>query len=110
MQTFKGTLKSDLRVVVPQQFLEAMREAAQDSDATPFLKQVQANHPVNDDAFIQAILKNGLRKNIRDRIIELFAEAHLGGTVSPATIDLVEVPHDFNSDTPQPQVITKEAA
>lgn len=109
MQTFKGEVSLPFKVVVPQQFLDDLRTMAQSPDATPFLKQVQLNHPENDDAFVGAVLKNAIRHNSRDQLVELFNVSGLGGTVAPATIEVIEVPHDFGGSV-QPVVPEKEAA
>lgn len=109
MQTFKGSVTLDFKAVVPAQFLADLRRQAQAEDATPFLKQLQAAHPVNDDAFVGAVLKNGLRHSLRDSLIQLFVDSGLGGTVSPATIDIIEVPHAFGGSV-QPVTIEKAQA
>jgi hypothetical protein len=105
MKTLKGTLTIDFKAVIPQQLLDDMRAAALRPDATAFLLATQAKHPVNDDAFVAAILKNAVRHSTRDNLLALFHEAGVGGTVSPATVDVIELPEDFGGSV-QPQVVT----
>lgn len=101
MQTFQGTIGLDFKAVVPQQFLDSMREQAKSEAATPFLKHVQAAYPTDDDAFIGAILKNGVRKHVRDSLVSLLESSGLGGTVSPATLAVI----DLAPPVPEPVVI-----
>lgn len=106
MLTFKGTLNLDFKVIFTDQHVADLREAAAASDATQFLKYVQAKHPVNNDAFMAAIAKNAIRGNTRDKLIELFSGSGCGGTVSPAVVDIIEVPQDFGGSV-QPVVIDR---
>lgn len=103
MRTFKGQFSMDLKVVVPDEFLATLRHQAQVSDedatddqpaATPFLKQVQAQHPTNDDAFLEAVLRNGIRHMVRDNLLGQLQYAGLGGTISPAKISFTAAPRD----------------
>lgn len=106
MRTFKGTLSLDFKAIFTEQHLQDMREAACAQDATPFLKQVQLTHPRNDDAFLSAILKNAVRGHTRDSIVVLFNDSGVGGTVSPVSISIIEVPEAFGGSV-QPIVIDK---
>lgn len=107
MKTLKGNLSLDFKAIFTQQHLTDLRQEATAPNATPFLRNVQANHPVNDDAFLGAVLKNALRHFTRDAIVGLFNESGVGGTVSPASIDIVEVPEDFGGSV-QPVVVRPE--
>lgn len=98
MRTFKGAASLDFKVVVPDTFLAELRAAAQDEDASPFYKHVQAKHPVNDDEFLAAVLSNAIRINMRGRLLDLLAEVNLGGTVSPVKIDVLAAA--FEHDAP----------
>jgi hypothetical protein len=94
MKTFKGVISSDFKIVVPEQFVAGLRRDAK-AEGAVFLKIADTQHPVNDDAFVAAVLKNGMRQHLRATLAELFINSGLGGTVSPATIEIVEVPHGF---------------
>lgn len=89
--TFKGQGSLDFKVVVNRKWLEFWRNDAQREHASPFMKQAQAAHPTNDDAFIEALLKNGIRVCLRENLVELFKMTGLGGTVAPATVEIM--PH-----------------
>lgn len=91
MQTFKLDLALQTRIVVPQHFLTAMREAAQAEDANEFLKSTQERFPEDDDAFILAVLKNGLRKHVRHSVLDLFGGSGLGGSVSPLSLAVLDI-------------------
>lgn len=106
MRTFKGTLSLNFRVVVADQFLQDMREAAEQEDASVFLKKMHADHPVNDDAFISAVLSNGIRAGVQHDLARRFdTSVGLGGTVSPATITITESIPDHDAPAAVPQVI-----
>lgn len=124
-RTFTGTAGLQFKLVVPAQFLLDMRaDAAQTEDlyedilvqgsdpeapvtterrlvrkaASPFLQAAQAQHPTNDDAFISMILSNGIRNNIRGQLVSLLYQSQIGGTVSPAAIELIATVPDFLND------------
>lgn len=105
MKTFKGTTSMDFKIVVPDQFLADLRAAAQADDATPFLKQLQERHPENDDAFLAALLSNGVRKYVRNAVAEFLVTSGLGCTLSPATITVTEAPRDHDAAPAVPQVV-----
>lgn len=96
MRTFDLSATLDMpAVVVPEQFTKAMREQAQDVlTATPFLKDLQARYPEDDEAFTLAILKNGLRLTIRAAVLREFQEAGLGARIAPASITDRTPPRD----------------
>lgn len=109
MKTFKGTASFDFKAVVPQQFLDTLREQAVDPEqTTPFLAEMNARHPKDDDAFLEAILKNGVRRNISDYIKGNFIAAGLGGSVSPARIEVTGMPPGFEDTKVVPQVVLRE--
>lgn len=91
MQTVKLTLSIDATIVVPEQFLNDMRSMANATDASPFLVQLQASTAEDDDAFIEGILKNGCRIGVRHALLDLLANSGLGGRVSPASVDVLDV-------------------
>lgn len=105
MKTFTGRIQSDFRIVVPQQFLEGLRRDAKLEGAV-FLKIADQAHPENDDAFLAMVLKNGMRQFLKANMLELLANSGLGGSVSPATVEIIEVPHegDFHAEV-SPQVV-----
>jgi hypothetical protein len=110
MKTFTGKISMDFKVVVPDSFLAAQREACQAEDATPFQKQLQAAHPTNDDAFLEALLSNGIRKYTRNALCEELYSVGLGATLSPATIDIVAKVPDHDAAPAQPQLVLVKAA
>lgn len=103
MRTFHGKVSLDFKVVVPDTFVQLFRDAAVQEDATPFLLAVQAQHPKNDEAFIQAVISNGIRLATRAGVLNMLSDG-VGGTVSPASIEIIGVPRDFNTDV-QPEVL-----
>lgn len=106
MRTFKGTATLTFKVVATDEFLASMREAAEAQDASPFLKMTQERHPVNDDAFISAILANGIRQGIKLDLARRFdTSVGLGGTVSPASITITEAIPDHDAPAAVPQVV-----
>ncbi len=106
MKTFKGTITSDFKIVVPDQFIANMRNDAKKEDAV-FLKVADTSHPVNDEAFIEMILKNGMRQHLKATLLELYANSGLGGTVSPARVEIIGVQEDHDAPVGV-QVITRE--
>lgn len=97
MQTFKLALALDVKMVVPETFLQEMRKSAADEDASTFLKLTQEAHPEDDDAFILAVLKNGLRRHVRDSVIQLTRETGLGGTFAPVSVEVINTDHELDS-------------
>lgn len=98
MKTFKGNLNASFTAVVPDGFLQGMREDAQKEDATPFLKLAQATHPVNDDAFLEFILKKGLRVGVQKSIASLLQDGGIGSRVAPPVVEIVADLPEFNSE------------
>lgn len=111
-RTFKGSGSLDFKIVVSQKWLDnyreqAVAEAAMETPASPFLKEVQLRHPKNDDAFLEALFKNGIRHAMRETLVELFKNTQLGGTVSPAKVEIMA--HIPGADSPVAiQVLTKQ--
>lgn len=126
-RTFTGTAGLQFKLVVPAQFLLDMRSDAQVTEdvyedvqvpvhvkgeqakfetkrvcvrraASPFLQAAQAQHPTNDDAFIGMVLSNGIRNNMRNQLKQLLYDARIGGTISPAAIELIPTVPDFLND------------
>lgn len=98
------TLSIDIRAAVPEDFTKQMREAAKAEDATEFLKQ--ANAIEDDDEFTLFLLKNGLRKNVRQFVQELFENSGIGGTLAPASV----VPRDRSVPQDVAPVLASEIA
>lgn len=86
MKTFDMSASLDFRVVVPDQFTNALREQAKADDASPFLIFVQNEHPEDDDEFILTILRNGFKRYIRNSVLDLCKRDGLGGSFSPVVI------------------------
>lgn len=98
MQTFIGSYQGTFRAVVPQQFLEAMRKDAQATDAPPFLKQAHEQHREDDDGFIAAILRNGIRKTLKVELAHLLEDSGLGGNVAPLTMEVLPIQPKLYAD------------
>jgi hypothetical protein len=97
MKTFKGTVTSDFKVVIPDQIVAKFRADAQSEGSTAFLRKAHEMHPVNDDAFIEMVLKNGLRSFLMHNTKELFLFSGMGATVSPARVELAAVVPDHDA-------------
>lgn len=97
MKTFKGTVTSDFKVVIPDQIVAKFRTDAQSEGSTAFLKKANEMHPVNDDAFIEMVLKNGLRSFLMHNTKELFLFSGMGATVSPARVEVAAVVHEHDA-------------
>lgn len=89
MRTFQGTASLSMKFVVPEQFLALLRKQAQYDEPTPFLKQAQATHPTNDDAFLAMVLSNGTRIALRDVMLTQMSNSGLGGSVSPVKMEVI---------------------
>lgn len=98
MKTFKAKLSLDVKIVVPDQFITQMRKDGA-SGLAVFIGKMHEAHPTNDEAFIEAVLSNGLRTSVKANLLELFANSGLGGTVSPAKIDIVGQAPDHDAPT-----------
>lgn len=93
MKTFKLSISADIKAIVTDEWVSLIREVAQDPQRTsPFLTKAQAMHPTDDDEFILMVLTNGVRLNVRDNLLELFAASGLGCTISPVAAHNREIP------------------
>ena len=92
MRTFKLEVALDIRAVVPDSFVQQMRSEAQAEDATVFLQNTQEMFPLptQDEDFILHILKHGVRRNVRQELVKMFAESGLGCTLSPARATIID--------------------
>lgn len=98
MRTFKFTLGLDFKAVVPEQFVKDMREIAQNPQLTsPFLRKLQDEHPDDDEAFILAVLKNGIRKHVRADLIQHLAKSGIGGSFAPASLEPIDISQEFSA-------------
>lgn len=104
MRTYKGIAELSFKVVVPDQTVADFRAACQQEDATPFMRLTQERHPVNDDEFMQAFVSNAIRRTLRNALAEELHQANMGGTVSPATIEIVACVPDHDAPV-TPQVV-----
>jgi len=88
MRTFDMSATMQFSVVVPDEFVLNMRLAAQGDDVSEFLQHVQSMYPniEDDDEFILMVLRNGIRKHIRQSVVTLLEESKLGGTFSPVQL------------------------
>ncbi len=104
MKTFKGHASLDFKVVVPDTFIQAFREAAAQPDASEFHKLMHAKHPENDEAYAEAIISNALRRVIRNSLCDELHAVGLGATVSPVKMDMVGMAPDHDAPV-SPQVL-----
>lgn len=87
--TFKGHGSLDFKVVVNRAWLDFWRNEAKKEHTGAFMQHADAAHPTNDDAFIEAILRNGIRICLRENLVELLKNTGLGGTVAPAKVEIM---------------------
>lgn len=90
MRTFKLTIEMDVRVVVPDQFTQMLRDAATAQDASPFLSTAQAMFPDDDEGFTLHILKHGTRRHVRHELAALYESSGLGCTLSPVKATVID--------------------
>ncbi len=90
MKTFKLECAVDLTVIVPDTFITRMREQALAVDTSPFLKQANSESPIDDEEFIKAVLKNGVRASIRNSLAQLMSESGLGVRLAPASVKVLD--------------------
>lgn len=86
MRTFEMSAALDFKIVVPDEFVKNMREAARAEDASAFLKSAEEMHPQDDDEFILMVLRNGIKRRLRDSVLELTKSSGLGGSFAPVSI------------------------
>ena len=97
MRTFKFELRLDFKAVVPESFTKDMRSVARDPEVTSaFLKQCDTEHPDDDEAFTLAVLKNGIRKHVRQNLMEHLHKSGIGGSFAPASITPIDISHEFD--------------
>jgi hypothetical protein len=84
MRTFEMSAALDFKLVVPDEFLKDMREQAASEDASEFLKIAQKEYPEDDDAFLLMILNNGIKRLLRNAVMDCATASNLGGTFAPA--------------------------
>ena len=113
-RTYKGSVGCMFKIIVPPSFLTDMRadakvledvystEQVMGADgvgmvekqfcirkkATPFLIATDAKYSEDDDGFVQAILANGIRNNVRQHLITLIQSGTLSGRITPATVEI----------------------
>lgn len=108
MKTFKGNTTFEFKIVVPDQLLKDLRADAKLDLSSEFLRIADQRHPENDDAFLEAIIKHGVRASVKANLLELMANSGMGGTVSPPSVNIIgKVPDGFDTHV-QVQVLTKE--
>lgn len=86
MITFDLEAGISFRVAVPDRFVIEMRAECTSEHASTFQKWVQAEHPEDDAAFVLAILRNGLKHELRRCILDLCKNSGLGGTFPSARV------------------------
>lgn len=86
MRSFDLTIGTTATIAVPDQFLADMRIDAKSEDASSFLKAMQELHPEDDDAFLLAILTNGIRIGIREELTRITQTAGMSLRLAPAQV------------------------
>lgn len=86
MRSFNLTIGTTATISVPNQFLADMRIDAMQEDATPFLAKMHELYPEDDDAFLLAILTNGVRIGIREELTRITQAAGMGLRLAPAQV------------------------
>ena len=76
----------NFRVSVPERFLIEMRSDCASDGASTFQKWVHNEYPDDDDAFCLAILRNGLKHELRRCILDLCKNSGLGETFPSARV------------------------
>jgi len=93
MRTFKLTLGLDFKAVVPEEFTKEMRAMVHDPMlSSPFLRKANEQAGDDDEAFTLAVLKNGVRRIVRNTLMDEMHRAGIGGSFSPASIAPVDTP------------------
>lgn len=104
-RTFKGTVSCDFKLVVADQFIQELRTHALTDEASVSLKYFNERHPKDDEAFVEAVLANGLRVHYRNSAAELIGKTQgVGGSLSPATVSIIGVVPDHAAEA-RPQVL-----
>ena len=86
MKQFDLEASINFRVSVPERFLIEMRSDCASADASTFQKWVHNEYSDDDDAFVLAILRNGLKHELRRCILDLCKSSGLGGTFPSARV------------------------
>ncbi len=91
MKTFKLECAVDMTVTVPDTWIKQLRiDAQSEAIATPFLIATDGAYPNDDEEFAKAILKNGIRHDIRASLSKLMAESGLGVRLAPASVKVID--------------------
>lgn len=91
MQTVRLHIGLDFEVTVPQTALDDFRAAAKSEAATEYLKQLDAENPTDDDAFMMALIIDNTRHRLRQYLLHTVEQVGLGCKVSPATVKVRDV-------------------
>jgi hypothetical protein len=90
--TIKATIEGKL--TVPESLVQSLRHEAVTSaheSPQPQLSRIHLEHPTDDDAFVQAALKNALRQIVRHGIIADIGGLGVGVRIAPPQVS-VSVP------------------
>lgn len=98
MKTFAVTVQVDARIVVTDDFIAALRVAAQGNPADlvnpkpdAFLAAMNEHH-ADDEDFVKAVLANGMRKMTRLSLVDNLHHSGVSASVAPATVAYTEIP------------------
>lgn len=92
MKTLAISIKIEGKVTVPDLVIAAVRAEAQlEVGSDVFLSRINAEFPTDDEAFIQAALRNALRNIARNGIIKDIGGMGVGVKCAPAEVT-VSVP------------------
>lgn len=94
MRTFDLDIGINIRAVVPESFTKDMREMChpEHPSTTTFLQKAAALHPIDDEAFTLFVLAHGIRRNVRAELAVFLQEVGIGGTLSPAKVQMTGTP------------------
>lgn len=94
MRTFDLDIGINIRAVVPDSFTAEMRAMSKPDhpSTTTFLQTASNMHPLDDEAFTLFVLTHGIRRNVRAELAVFLQQAGIGGTLSPAQVQMTGTP------------------
>ena len=99
MRTYRFQLEIELDLIAPDNFVQKQIEAAKADDATTFQRKLleqlaeeglDLSTDAGADAFTLRLLKNGLRLNVKQGLVDLAESTGLGARVAPVSVPVSE--------------------
>lgn len=90
-KTFRFNVSFDATVVLPDDLLESvqdLREESRKGNVGPALKAMEAQHPDDDEAFLEKLIKANLRGFLKENVME----AGTTTAFSPAKVTRLDTP------------------